>query len=421
VANPSFPILHIRPQRGWLNDPNGLCRIDGRYHVFFQYNPDAPVHGAVHWGHVSSTDLIHWQEHPVALAPRSGLIDGAGCWSGCLVDDAGVPTAVYTANPDHARNAAVVLARSDRSLVHWEQDESPVLGISKAPGGEEIRDPFIFVYKGKRYAVQGAGQPSGGARLLLYGCDNLRRWTELGVLLDGDDPIAEEHAPADIWECPNLAQIDGQWVAVLSLWRLADGLSQLVGVRYLLGDLVDQGQGLRFKATAGGVVDDGPAFYAPQLLTEPDRTLLWGWAWELGRSDEQIEEAGWAGVLTFPRELYVDNAVLCARPATELKGLRLGDLVWDPGVPFQEQAFELVASGPITLGLVQAGAVEPVSAAQGTPTDPARILVDGSIVETFHRGTTHTARAYPTAATGWVVDGAAITAYRLGKIAGPVA
>ena len=75
-------------------------QIDGRYHVFFQYNPVAPVHEAIHWGHVSSTDLIHWQEHPIALAPRPGLIDGAGCWSGCVVDDGGVPTAVYTANPD---------------------------------------------------------------------------------------------------------------------------------------------------------------------------------------------------------------------------------------------------------------------------------------------------------------------------------
>lgn len=415
VADPSFPALHIRPLNGWMNDPNGVCRIDGRYHVFFQYNPDAPVHGAMHWGHVSSTDLIRWQEHPVALAPRSGLIDGAGCWSGCLVDDAGVPTAVYTANPDHARNAAVVLARSDRSLVRWEQDESPVMGVSLASGNEEIRDPFIFVYDSRRYAVQGAGQPSGGARLLLYGCDNLSRWSELGVLLGADDPIAGELAPADIWECPNLVRIDGQWVIVLSLWRLADGLNQLVGVRYLFGDLTAQGHGLRFRATSGGMVDYGPAFYAPQLLAEPDRTLLWGWAWELGRSDEQIAEAGWAGVLTFPRELYIRNGVLGARPAAELERLRLGNLVWRPGLPFQEQAFELVASGPVTLGLVHADAVEPVSAVEGTPTDPARILVDGSMVETFHRGASHTARAYPGAESRWVVDGTAVTAYRLGN------
>ena len=39
MPDPAFPALHIRPQRGWLNDPNGLCRMDGDYHVFFQYNP----------------------------------------------------------------------------------------------------------------------------------------------------------------------------------------------------------------------------------------------------------------------------------------------------------------------------------------------------------------------------------------------
>ena len=106
--------------------------------------------------------------------------------------------------------------------------------------------------------------------------------------------------------------------------------------------------------------------------------------------------------------------MLCARPATELDGLRLGNFAPRPGVPFQEHAFELIASGPVTLRLLHGGAAELVSATEGTPTDPARILVDGSMVETFHHGTSHTTRAYPTADSGWIVDGAAVTAHRLG-------
>jgi beta-fructofuranosidase len=94
VPDPIFPALHIRPARGWVNDPNGVCLVDGRYHVFFQHNPHAPWHGNVHWGHVSSTDLLRWEQHPLALLPRPGMIDAAGCWSGCVTDDAGVPTAV---------------------------------------------------------------------------------------------------------------------------------------------------------------------------------------------------------------------------------------------------------------------------------------------------------------------------------------
>ncbi|MGI3782058.1 MAG: glycoside hydrolase family 32 protein, partial [Janthinobacterium lividum] len=67
---PGFPRLHVRPRWGWLNDPNGLIKVDGTYHVFFQHNPYEPVHGHIHWGHVSSTDLLSWTEHPVALVPQ---------------------------------------------------------------------------------------------------------------------------------------------------------------------------------------------------------------------------------------------------------------------------------------------------------------------------------------------------------------
>jgi beta-fructofuranosidase len=422
VADPSFPGLHIRPPQGWLNDPNGLCKIDGRYHVFFQYNPVAPVHEAICWGHVSSTDLIRWQQHPIALAPRPGLIDRAGCWSGCIVDNGGVPTAVYTANPDDARNAVVALARSDQSLTHWQQDESPVRGISRSSGMEEVRDPFVFVHEGHRYAVQGAGQPAGGPRLLLYGCDDLTQWTELGDLLTTDDPIAAEVAGANIWECPNLMRVAGQWVLLVSLLGHIDGADRLTGVRYLIGDLVAQDQGWRFKATSGGAVDEGPAFYAPQVLIEPDRTLLWAWAWELGRSEQQIADAGWAGVLTFPRELYLRNGVLGTRPATELSALRLERLPWQPGQPLRTHAFELVANGPVALRLADHGAGALVSSAEGTPTEPVTILVDGSMVETFHRGRSHTTRAYPTDHSSWIVEGAAVTAYRLGgTVAGSAA
>jgi beta-fructofuranosidase len=414
VADPSFPALHIRPPHGWINDPNGLCRIDGRYHVFFQYNPAGPMHDSISWGHVSSADLLRWREHPLALSPRAGLIDGAGCWSGCVVDDAGVPTAVYTANPDHPRNAVVALARSDRSLTRWQQDESPVAGVSQTSGLDEVRDPFIFTHEGRRYAVQGAGQPSGNPRLQLYGCDDLSHWTELGTLLSTDDPIAYEVAAADIWECPNLVPIGNQWVLMVSLCRWSAGVNRFGGVRYLLGDLVAQGSGWAFKPTSGGTLDEGPAFYAPQLLAEPYRTLLWAWAWELDRSDQQLAEAGWAGVLTFPRELYVADGVLRTRPAAELAGLRRGSLEWRPGAPIRAHAFELVASGPVALRLMDQGSNVLVAAAEGTEAEPARILVDGSIIETFQRGASRTTRAYPTLSSGWIVDGAAITVFRLG-------
>ncbi len=418
VSDPAFPRLHVRPPTGWVNDPNGLCRVDGTYHVFFQHNPDSPTHGAICWGHQSSSDLLHWTEEPVALRPTPGSVDAGGCWSGCIVDDGGVPTAVYTAVPEQAHEAVVALARSDRSLRRWEQDPHPVATTPTDGSVAEVRDPFVFVHEGRRYAVQGAGSRSGPPALLLYDASDLTSWRPLGPLLAADDPVAAAVAPAQIWECPNLFRLDGRWVLLVSLWRWVDGSHLLAGVRWLVGDLLPAAGGaVRFRPERGGVLDDGPAHYAPQVLVDGDRVLLWGWAWELNRTAEQVAQAGWAGVLTFPRELSLAEGAVVSRPAAELTGLRRGVVVDQPGAPLREPAFEVVAIGAVRLFLHGAAGPQLVAEAAGTPAEPARILVDGSIVEAFADLRCWTGRAYPEQESHWRVAGdpAEVVVYRLGR------
>ena len=75
--------FHLAPLTGWMNDPNGLIEIAGTHHVFFQHNPHEPAFGRMHWGHATSTDLVHWTHHPTALTPgAAGPADAGGCWSG---------------------------------------------------------------------------------------------------------------------------------------------------------------------------------------------------------------------------------------------------------------------------------------------------------------------------------------------------
>lgn len=393
------PRLHIHPDHGWLNDPNGLCRIDGTYHVFFQYNPAGPVHDDIHWGHVSSPDLLHWTPASLALAPSAGGPDRGGCWSGCIVDDGGVPTAVYTAIRASAQDAGVALARSDRSLHEWVVDHDWRVGTPGDPAITDVRDPFVFSYEGRRYAVQGAGRFGGSPQLLLYACDDLTEWTYLGPLLTTDDPIAAAVGQANIWECPNLFPLGDSWVLLLSLWR-DDVLS---GVRYLVGDLVTVGDGLRFAARSGGTPDAGPTFYAPQVLVEPDRVLLWGWAWEgADRSVEEIQAAGWCGTLTSPREVLLHDGEVTLPPAAEVIELRRELLPYAPGATLGAEAFEVLAQRRVRLRLVdrQTGDEKVVADVHG----PVRVLVDGSLVEVFGPGTSSTTRAYPRGRSDWFVD-----------------
>jgi beta-fructofuranosidase len=409
--DPSFPRLHGRPSQGWLNDPHGCIRVDGRYHVFFQHNPDRPHHTQIKWGHMSSTDLAHWDDEPLALFNRPGEFDEHGCWTGSIIDDNGTPTAIYSAVANAGARAVVMLARSDRRLRRWRQDRRPVHGWPRDPAVTHARDPFVFEFDGHRYAIQGAGNADhrGAARVLVYACDDITKWTELGPLVSAhDDPLAAALAPADIWECPNLVRFGDRWILIVSLLSVLEGTSVATDVRYLIGDLELTGEVPRFRTTGGGSLDRGPCFYAPQVLRENDRTLIWGWAQER-RPQAEIDDAGWAGTLTFAREFQLVNDVVACSPAPELALLRAQPLELESCVPFTAAAFDIERPPPASgasLWLLDATEERLVAdiSIPSAPLTPPRILVDGSIVEIFDGSPTpFTTRAYPTATSTWML------------------
>ncbi|WP_219413986.1 glycoside hydrolase family 32 protein [Pseudonocardia nigra] len=242
--------------------------------------------------------------------------DETGVWSGCTVDDAGTPTAVYSGVRDRSGRSAICLATGDDDLRTWKQEPEPVVAAPTGLAG--FRDPFLFSHGGHRWALVGGGERDDPPFVELYSCDDLRSWRSCGRLLDGRHPIAARHAPADIWECPALVRLGEHWVLVVSLW--VDGA--LRHVSWLSGTLVTDGDGLRLEPTSGGPVDGGSDFYAPTTLVDGDRVLMWGWSWESAAPDV-VAQRGWAGVLTCPRELSSGpRGELRVQPAAELTRLR---------------------------------------------------------------------------------------------------
>lgn len=63
------PQVHFTVKNGWNNDPNGMIYHEGKYHMFYQYNPCEPWWNNMHWGHAVSEDLLHWEEQDIALFP----------------------------------------------------------------------------------------------------------------------------------------------------------------------------------------------------------------------------------------------------------------------------------------------------------------------------------------------------------------
>ncbi|WP_151526692.1 glycoside hydrolase family 32 protein [Serinicoccus kebangsaanensis] len=311
--------FHLRPRSGWLNDPNGMVCRDGRWHVFFQHNPDAPQHDAIAWGHSSSTDLVSWQDHPVAFSPTPGGPDSGGCWSGVLVAGPEGPAAVYTGVTGSAHGSTVCLRHgSGDDLDEW---SGPVVVASQpeVDGVAEMRDPFVFTHRGHRFALLGAGRRDGTAAILLYSCDDLDDWEYLGVWLTPSDLPTGAAQPADVWECPQLWVQGDRAALVLSLHD-----------RGVLGDVVvctgrmgDAGGRPVLVPEQVSVLDTGNAFYAPQLASDGrEGAWLMGWVREDGQ-DPAVRDH--AGCLTLPRRLLLDGseARLVLDPAVR-DGLELG-------------------------------------------------------------------------------------------------
>ncbi|WP_066293656.1 glycoside hydrolase family 32 protein [Arthrobacter sp. B6] len=459
VAHPdrAFPHFHPRPAQGWINDPNGVSHINGRYHVFFQYNPGSARHHRIAWGHVSSADLVRWVEHPVALRPQDGGPDEYGCWTGVVTDDGGVPTAAYSGVRGDGGHSQVVISRGSADLVSWEQDGHVAASMPTDPQVTAVRDPFIFRFNGKRYAMQGAGLASGHAALLLYTVEDLSDWKYQGIWLTSENPVAAARTSAEIWECPQLVRVparsgsDGSsrdaWLMMFSLWLSGDQHEHVNGVGHLIGSLAEDPEtGLPvFSPQTGGKSDLGRDFYAPQILQLQDgaepKVLLWGWANEgpgrdgrRGRSQAEIDAAGWAGVLTHPRVLSVEDGALAVAPAPEVDAYRGEQVAVAAGghvvlPPFAEAVVTRRPGG--TAALAADAAVELSLVADGGPDvsrqvvfsgtvaegEELRVFVDASLVEVYRSGSVATTlRAYPAPGEQWVLqlpEGAAADVWQL--------
>ena len=431
------PRYHFGAPTGWLNDPNGLSQWDGTYHLFYQFNPEAPRHANILWGHATSPDLVAWEDRPVALAPDRDGPDRDGCWSGVLVDDGGIPTIIYSG---HAGDAQLpCLAVGDATLDTWTKYPGNPLLAGPPPGTDTtaFRDHCVWRDGETWYQLIGSGFTGRGGAALLYESADLRSWDYRGPILVGDADESDPLWTGTMWECVDLFEIDGTHVLVVSVWdegdthyaisftgRYADGTFTPESVRPL--DL-----GLRH-------------FYAPQsFLDDQGRRVMIGWMQE-GRDDDQTMAAGWAGVLSVPRILTVTpSGRLHHAPIPELASLRgssvvvpaqrltAGDMVEvdELGDGVADVELQLTAeTGTIahleilrspdgaecttitidwdrrTLSLDRSSSS--LSATDSTPLSgdieilggelQLRVLIDGSAIEVFANGTPLSARVYPT-------------------------
>ncbi len=317
AGDPLRPHYHFLPPANWMNDPNGMIQWGGTMHLFYQYNPHGAFHGTIHWGHASSTDLVHWRDHPLALAPQPDGADKEGCWSGCAVDDNGTPTFLYTG----VQPQTVCVATSGDGLETWRQlPTNPVIGAAPdaiaAHCGGDFRDPYVWREDDGWYMVIGTRREGTGGLVLLYRSPDLRQWEFVRVLLAGDEMASPYFYEGTMWECPNLLDFGERRALILSV---QDAQNRLHHAAWFAGPYHDH----TFTPDGGGVLAYGGSFYAPQATRLADgRILLFGWLREQRPLDACVA-AGWNGAMSLPLIVTLaDDGGVRLEPAAELAALR---------------------------------------------------------------------------------------------------
>lgn len=211
------PVYHHTPVYGWMNDPNGMFYKDGVYHLYFQYNPYGSVWGNMHWGHSTSTDLMHWNFEGCAIVPDAW---GAIFSGSCVVDHnntagfgKGAVVAFYTsakATPWGDVQSQSMAYSLDNGKTFTKYEGNPILTSSE----KDFRDPKIFWYApGKHWVMILAV----GQHMEIYSSVNLKEWkkeSEFGAM---------QGAHGGVWECPDLVEIpvegtrEKKWVLICNL------------------------------------------------------------------------------------------------------------------------------------------------------------------------------------------------------------
>ena len=295
--------FHFSPRAGWMNDPNGLVYYKGEYHMYFQHNPHGLQWDTMHWGHATSTDLVHWVQKPIALEP--GVHPG-NLWSGGGIVDTANVSGLKTGSED----PIIVYSGTDGVQIFYSNDGGNTFqayekGARVAVPDGTSRDPKVTYDPASHKWTMVVWSDGGGNGVNIYTSTDLLHWT-----------FASRFSAGWLFECPDLVQLPVDGNAADKRWVLSDASGE-----YVVGDLTDG----KFTTdwTQPQRMDLGRNYYAALTFTNvPDDKVI-QLAWQNGN-----EGTIWTGNMTFPVQLGLtklpEGLRVTRNPVDQLASIRTG-------------------------------------------------------------------------------------------------
>nr|BBD06029.1 beta-fructofuranosidase [Rhizopus microsporus] len=266
------PLIHYTPEKGWMNDPNGLFydKKDKIWHLYFQYNPNDTVWDLpLYWGHATSKDFVNWEHHDVAISPKN---NNEGIYSGSIVIDYNNTTGFFNKSIDPNQRIVAIYTNNipnletqdiaysiDGGYTFIKYENNPVINVNSS----QFRDPKVFWHEETNQWIMVVSK-SQEYKIQIFGSTNLKNWKLHSNFTSGYYGYQ--------YECPGLIKVpiekssEYKWVMFLAI----NPGSPIGGSanQYFIGDF----DGYKFKVYDNQTrfMDLGKDFYAFQTFSDVD-------------------------------------------------------------------------------------------------------------------------------------------------------
>lgn len=262
MSNNYKQYIHIEPEKGWLNDPNGLVYIDGTYHIYYQYSYD--VNGKLkYWYHLSSEDLITYKDLGIFLSPTDSF-DKDGVYSGSCNIENNKPIFYYTGNVKHSGNFDYIHNGRENNTIIYDGKHKKLLLSQKdyINMSNHVRDPKIY----KDYLILGARDSNDNGCIILFK-DNKHYKT-----------IYANEKLGYMWECPDLFELNGTKILLFSPQGVQNKFPFFDNKYQVCYSLIKEDIKDIKKIDNFNLLDYGHDFYATQtFLDENNKRVMYAW------------------------------------------------------------------------------------------------------------------------------------------------
>lgn len=300
------PKYHITAKENWINDPNGVVKFKGKYHVFYQHHPHSIHWGEMNWGHVISDDLLHFKYLPHALTPGH-KDDLDHCFSGSAIVKDDTLYLFYTGlllmdgKENEIQQQCMAYSIDGINFVK----HGLVVGKAHLPSNyasNDFRDPCVYEDNGVYYMLVACKRIGGKGNILKFKSLNLINWEYVTDIL-------KEESKGVMVECPDYVK-DLNLLIHCEQYQPIDGYMHH-NIHSTFYDIGYFDEDDKFISQHNGTIDYGFDMYAPQVIKDGNILIGWMNMWDRNNPSEKY---GFSGSLTIPRKIEIKDNKLIQTP-----------------------------------------------------------------------------------------------------------